>query len=208
MNKIIFIDIAGTGTNPDKCAIYRLGGIVTYDGVEQERFEIRVRPYPNARISEQSLWIGGETRSSLVRYPKEEDALKSFIEILDRHIEVHNPNDKAYLAGFNASGLDIPFLRGLFLRNGNNSFRHYFYVQILDVMTMSALYLMNKRPYMQDFHLETAAKHMGISCPYGESYDSIQNAATSLRIYRKLTEEFGIGKCWETTQTEKVTRNF
>lgn len=208
MDKIIFIDTLTTGMNPDRCAIYRLGGIVTYDGVERERFEVRVRPHAGARIADQSLWISGESRNSLSRYQTEAEALTFFLGIIDRHVNMRNPRDKAYLAGFNAAPMDVPFLRELFIRNGNMRFRDYFHVQVIDLMTLATAALMKERGQMPDFHLETAARFLGVNCPYGPNYDCVTNAKVCLDMYRELNRRFGIGECPDTEPVEDLTQNF
>ena len=208
MNKILFIDTVTTGMNPEKCSIYRIGGIYTEDAVEKERFEFRMRPFRNARISEQSLWITGETRSSLLVYKDEADAFKDFIAFLNRIVDIKNPRDKAYLAGFNTAGLDVPFLREWFRRNKNERFRDYFHVQPMDVMTLSAFALMASRSAMPDFHLETAARFLQIDAPIGEVYNCIENAKVSLDIFRMLQKRFGVAECQDLASVQKITRNF
>ena len=208
MNKIIFIDTLTTGMNPERCSIYRIGGIYTEDGVEKKRFEFRMRPYINARISEQSLWISGENRSSLLVYPDEKDAFKSFINFLNSIVNLKNPKDKVYLAGFNAASFDVPFLREWFRRNGNERFRDYFYVQIIDTMCLATVTLINTRHNMPDFHLETAARFMEVKTAVSNSYDCITNAKTSLEIYRKFEKRCGLGECLDTTISDDITKNF
>lgn len=208
MNKILFIDILTTGMNPEKCSIYRIGGIYTEDAVEKERFEFRMRPFRNARINEQSLWISGESRSSLLVYKDESDAFKDFLAMLGRLVDIKNPHDKIYIAGFNSAAFDVPFLREWFRRNGNERFRDYFHVQTMDVMCLSAFALMPTRQGMPDFHLETAARFLQVKATAGDTYDCITNAKTSLDIFRKLQKRFGVAECLDTSSVVKITKNF
>lgn len=208
MNKIIFIDTLTTGMNPERCSIYRLGGICTENGTETIRFEFRMRPFNNARISEQSLWIAGESRSSLLVYKSEADAFKDFTAFLDTIIDIRNPRDKAYLAGFNAPAFDVPFLKEWFHRNGNERFRDYFYVQSIDTMCLATVTLMNYRSNMPDFHLETAARFMEVTPSVSERYDCILNAKTSLDIYRKFESRCGLGECRNVTPAAHIVKNY
>lgn len=208
MNKIIFIDTMTTGMNAERCGIYRLGGILTEDGVEKSRFEMRVRPFANARISEQSLWICGESRSSLVSYPEEGEALAFLLGILDGFVNVRNPKDKAFLAGFNSSAMDVPFLREFFRRNGNQRFRDYFYVQTIDLMTLSTFALLDRRGAMPQFDLDTAARELGIDIMDDGKYDCLRNARVCLDMYRVLQKRFCLGECLDTTPTEKTEKNY
>jgi DNA polymerase III, epsilon subunit and related 3''-5'' exonucleases len=190
MNKILFIDTVTTGMNPEKCSIYRIGGIYTEDDVEKKRFDIRMRPFENARMSDQSLWICGETRASLLDYPRYEEGFASLLEFLAGVVDIKNPKDKIYLAGFNSSAFDVPFLRETFRRNGNGRFRDYFYVQTLDVMSLSAFALLRVRKQMPDFYLETAARYLGLDVQESEKYDCVAKAKVALDIYRRLKTEF------------------
>ena len=208
MNKILFIDTVTTGMNPEKCSIYRIGGIYTEDAEERQRFEFRMRPFRNARINEQSLWISGESRSSLLVYKDESDAFKDFVAFLDTLVDIRNPRDKMYIAGFNVSGFDIPFLREWFHRNGNERFRDYFHVQAMDVMCLSAFALMPTRQSMPDFHLETAARFLQVKAPAGENYECVENAKVSLDIYRVLQKRFGVAECTNLSEVTSVKKNF
>jgi len=208
MNKILFIDTATTGMNSEKCAIYRLGGIYTEDGIEKSRFEFRMRPFINARINEQSLWISGETRASLQLYQDEKTAFNNFLSYINQLIDLKNPRDKAYIAGFNAANRDVPFIREWFRRNGNERFRDYFYVQVLDLMCISAFGLINIRNTMPDFHLETAARFLQVRATISEKYNSINNAKICLDMYRTLQKRFCIGECVDTRESTEIIKNF
>lgn len=207
MNKIIFIDTLTTGMDPIRCGLYRIAGIVTYDGVEQERFDIRMRPFLSARINEQSLWIGGETRQSISGYPSEKEALESFLSVLKHHVDVKNPNDKAYLAGFNVASNDTHFLREWFRRCGNERFRDYFHVQAFDLMCFAAFMLKDRRHTMDGFHLENVARAFEIETEYDGKCSCLRNAKTCLDLYRSMESGLGLGECTDTRPTEKLYEN-
>lgn len=208
MKKIIFLDTVTTGTHPERCGIYRLGGIYTEDGIERKRFEFRMRPFPNARINDESLYITGETRASLTCYSAEKDVFGQFIKFLDGIIDVRNARNKAYIAGFNVSSMDIPFLKEWFRKNGNEHFRDYFYVQNLDMMNIAAFALVEVRDSMPNFHLETVARFLEIRTRNLAQYDCIKNAKVSLDIYRKLQTQFGLSMCQDTTETKDTCKNY
>jgi len=208
MYKILFIDSVTTGMNPERCAIYRLGGIFTEDGVEKKRFELRMRPYQNARISEQSLWICNETRSSLLYYPSQEDAFKDFIALLNEHVNIHNPKDKLFLGGFNTDRFEYPFLTEWFRRNGNERFRDYFYVQTFDMMGIANFALLHNRRDLPDFYLETIAGEIGVHPVSSQRYDCIANSKTSLDIFRTLSRRWGLDDVRNEDETEETFRNY
>lgn len=205
MYKILFIDTLTTGMNPDKCAIYRIGGIFTVNGREVRRFDLHVRPFDNARISDQCIWISGETRTSVIRYPDQEEAFKTFLSLLDEQVNIHNPKDKIHLGGFNTDRFDYPFIREWFRRNGNEHFRDYFYVQTLDMMSITNFSLLKTRSDMEDFYLETAARELGVR-PAGEDrYDCVANSRTCLEMFHVLSKRFVID---DVSQKDELTETF
>ena len=208
MYKILFIDSVTTGMNPERCAIYRLGGIFTEDGVEKKRFELRMCPYQNARISEQSLWICNETRSTLLYYPSQEDAFKDFLKLLDEQVNIHNPKDKLFLGGFNTDRFEYPFLTEWFRRNGNERFRDYFYVQTFDMMSIANLALLGHRKNLPDFYLETVAEQLGLRPSASERYDCIVNSKISLDMFRLLSRRWGLDDIRDQNKTQELFRNY
>lgn len=211
MNKILFIDTLTTGINPERCAIYRIGGILCEETVtsikEVRRFDLSVRPFEGARIMENSLWVGGVTRSDLIGFPVHQNAFADFYRIIEEHINVKNAKDKLYLCGFNVSSFDEQFLKNWFVRNGNSRFRDCFYVQTIDLMSIAAFAMMNFRSDMPDFHLETAAKALGVYPTKGSSYSCLDNAETCLKMYVALKERLGTGKPDGWAPIERVFTN-
>lgn len=206
MNKILFLNTLTTGMNSQRSGIYAIGGIICEDSAsglkEMERITLHIRPFQGARIFDNSLWIGGITRKDLLGYMPEEEAVAELTEFLNRHVTVQNPRDKIYLAGFNVTSLDMPFLKELMDRCGNPHFRDYFYVQSLDMMSFAALALMGERQGMPDFHLETAAEYLGVDLSEessDEKYNCLRNACACMKIYANLKKRFSIG-------TDKIER--
>jgi len=211
MNKILFIDTLSTGLNPERCAIYRIGGIFceeTPDSLSEKcRFELCVRPWEGARIMDNSLWIGGVTRSKMLYFPDSRTAFNDFFRLVTERVNIRNPKDKIYIAGFNASAFDVPFIKGWYARNDNQHFRDCFYVQTLDLMSLAALALINERDAMNDFHLETAARQLGVEPVKSEKYSCIDNAETCIAMFRALKERLHLGEDRHYEKTEDVFIN-
>lgn len=208
MNKILFIDTVTTGMNVKRCAIYKIGGIFTENGKETERIELNVKPFAGAEIQTGSIAVSGETLYEISRHPSEQDAYQLFIKTLMNHVNPKNPNDKLYLGGFNVAAFDYPFLREWFVRMSNNRFRDYFHVQTIDLLSLSAFYLMNERSNMPDFHLETAASFLGIVPTISKTYSCLNNAKTCLDMYRTLILKMHIGFQPDDAVTENLVKNF
>lgn len=208
MNKILFIDLLTTGMHPERCGICKIGGIFTEDGKEIQRFEFNVRPFRNALIRDESLNAGCIYRSELIYFPEEKEVFASFIELLNKHVDAKNPLDKIYLAGFNAASFDTTFLREWFKRMNCDKFRDYFFVQTIDVMCLAAFALMNERKSMPNFKIDSAARYLGINPRTSRKFSCLDNAETSLEIYRVLKVRFHLGEAGERRKTDNVIKNF
>lgn len=206
MKKILFVDTLATGMNPERCSIYRIGGIYTEDGVEKRRFDFRMQPFHGARMSDQSLWIGGEDRATLARYPANDKAFESFVKMLDSFVELKNPYDKMYIAGFNSSAFDVPFIREWFRRNANERFRDYFHVQTLDLMTIASFIMLDDRKMMPDFKLDTVSEFLGQPVT-GDSYDCVNNAFKVLNIYRSFRTRLGLQEFDDRSESKEIIKN-
>lgn len=190
MNKILFIDTLTTGLNSDRCAIYRLGGIICEENVkslkEIKAFDLLMRPFHGARIIDESLAVGGMTRSRMIYFPDEKKVFEEFMSIISSVIDIRNPKDKLYIVGLHASSFDVPFLKAWFNRNGNTHFRDCFYVQTLDLMSLAAFYLMGQRTAMANFYMDNMAKALNVEVFKDEEHSNISTVRTGIQVYREL----------------------
>lgn len=212
MNKILFIDILTTGTNPQKCGIYAIGGILCEDTISEmkeiKKFEFRMRPFEGARIIDNSLWIGGVTRSNLLYFKKEDEVLSAFTGLLSECVNLSNPEDKVFICGFNTSVFDVPFLKEWYERNGNRRFRDCFHMQSIDLMSLSTYALMSERRAMREFNLTSVARKFGILSKMSETYLCLDNVETCIQLYRKLKEHFKTGAYGEYIRIDKIITNY
>ena len=111
--KLLFFDLETTGTNPARHGIHQISGIVEIDGVEQERFDFKVRPNPKAEILDEALAVGGVTREEIDAYPLMEEVYGKLVALLARYVNKYNKTDKFFLVGYNNASFDNQFLRGL-----------------------------------------------------------------------------------------------
>lgn len=208
MLKILFIDSVTTGMNPDRCAIYRIGGIFTENGEETKRFELRMRPFPGAQIRDRSLDICGESRATLARYPSQEEAFADFISLLNEQVNLNNPKDKIFIGGFNTDRFEYTFLREWFHRNGNERFRDYFFVQTIDLMSLANFAVLQRRSLLPDFTLETAARQIGVHCPGDDRYECITNSRVCLDMFYSVAKRFGVDEFKESPAIKEIFKNF
>lgn len=191
MKKILFVDILTTGTDCMRSAIYKLAAIYceqedSGEVKEIERFNISIRPHERAMIADTALWTGGTTRTEMLSFKPEREALEDFMAFLDRHTNRLDRNDKIYLAGYNSSAFELPFIDALFNRCGYRKMRHYFHLQTLDLMCIAAFCLMDRRKEMKDFHLSSVAQILGAKTTPSEKYSCMSECETDIEVYKAL----------------------
>ena len=108
------------------------------------------------------------------------------LEYFETKIDVHDPKDKFYIAGFNAAAYDAAFLKELFRRCESRQFRNYFQIQVIDLASIAAFVLMDERDSLPDFSLATVASHFGIETQMSGGHDCMATAELSRKLYNAL----------------------
>lgn len=160
--KLFFFDTETTGTDYQKHGIHQLSGIVVIDGIEKERFNIKIVPWNDCEYTDEALKVTGKTLEEIKAYPNtEQEAMVQILEILDKYVKKFNKKDKFYMVGYNVH-FDNQMLRALFIRCFENYFGSYFWSNPIDVMTLASIKLLSHRSYMDNFQLMTVAKTLGL----------------------------------------------
>jgi DNA polymerase-3 subunit epsilon len=157
LEKIMFIDVETTGTDYRKNAMIQLAGIITIDGIEQESFDFKIKPFENKEIVDEALVVTGTTREILNTYEEPIIIFKKLTDILNRYIDKFNREDKFHLVGYNCE-LDDDFLRQFFLDNKDPYFGSWFYFPPIDVCNLIAYKFRKIRYTIPGFKLMVLAK--------------------------------------------------
>ena len=184
--KIFAYDLETTGTNPGQHGIHQIAGIILIDGKEKERFEIKLRPNPKAKIDPEALKACNVTEEQIMAYQPMEDGYQELIGILGKHVNKFDKKDKFFTLGYNNAGFDDNFLRGLFLQNGDVYYGSWFWSHCLDVMILATRQLAIVRPQMVDFKLKTVAAQMGIQVDESKLHDAVYDVELTYEIFKKL----------------------
>lgn len=184
--KILAYDLETTGTNPAQHGIHQIAGIILIDGKEKERFEIKLRPNPKAKIEQEALDVANVTLEQIMEYQSMEDGYQEFIKILSKYVDKFNKTDKLFLLGYNNAGFDDNFLRGLFLQNGDKYFGSRFWADPMDVRVLAIRQLAPVRHQMENFKLKTVARQMGIEVDESKLHDAVYDVELTLEIFKRL----------------------
>ena len=165
-------------------------GSVVIDGDIKEEFNFFVQPNPKAQIEPEALKVCNVTVEQIMAYPLMKDIYNKLIEVLSRHVDKFNKNDKMFLAGYNNSSFDNNFLRGFFLQNGDKYFGSWFWSNSIDVMVLATPYLSHLRETMPDFKQSTVAKFLDIDVNDSLLHDANYDLVLCKEMYKKVCGKF------------------
>lgn len=187
MTKLIYLDTETTGLNPETCAITQLSGVIRVGDSTQE-FDIFMRPHEGAEISQEALETQGRTLEEINAFPDPKEGYQRFVDYLGQHVDKFNKTDKFFLFGFNIQ-FDANIMRAWFKRNGDNYFGSWFWNPPIDVMSIAAMALMDRRPSLPNFKLSTVYKAL-----YPEDTEiTFHNSKDDIKATRRILRDIRIG---------------
>lgn len=187
MLKILYYDLETTGLDERIHGIHQISGMLEIDGEIVERFDYRVRPNPKAKLDPTALSIGHTSAEQVMSYEPMEKVYRHFTATLQRYVDKYDTEDKIYKCGYNSAGFDDRFFRAWFKQNGDNFFGSYFYGEELDVRTLAAQYLINRRRRMPDFKLMSVARELGVEVDESMLHDALYDVSLTRECYRIIT---------------------
>ncbi len=183
--KLVFIDVETTGTDPERNGLTQISGCVQIGDEVMESFDYFVRPYPQDEIEDAALEVTGMDRRQFLpsdhpghlAVPGQEFEDPRFIYarmavMFGKYVGQYNKTDKFQFVGYNAHSFDMPFMRRFWEKNGDRFFGSWFWYPCLDVMLVWAQILQPVRAELSNFKLATVARHYGIKVDDTRLHDS------------------------------------
>lgn len=183
----IFYNTETTGTNHKIHSIIQLSGIIEVNGQVVDTFNFLMAPHPKAQIEEEALKVNGRTEEEIKAFPNFCIVFLKFIDLIRKHIDQYNVDEKAQLIGFNNRAFDDYFLRYLFELAGNNFIGSYFWNDTVDTLVLASEFLHEIRHTMPSFKLKRVAQELGIAIDKSRLHDGLYDAELTREIYRRLT---------------------
>lgn len=182
--KILYFDVETTGTDSTIHNLTQLAGMIEIDGEVVEEFNLDVQPLKFDTISSKALEITGKTVEELRTYPTYPEAYKSFMDIVQKHVNKFDKEDKLYPCGYNVQ-FDIGFLRQFFLDNNDKfygSLMNYKYIDPLGILYyleyLGAIKLSN-------YKLSTVCEHFEIPIDAHDAMSDIRATRELLKLLNK-----------------------
>ena len=212
--KLCFIDVETTGTDPVKNGIVQISGIIR----DREMFNITCHPLPGDEIEDSALEMNHLTHEEIKTYQHPADALNELKVIFRKHCDPYNPKDKMFFYSY-ADDFDIAFMWKWYEENGGNPYDHldefllnevsikydyqylrkwfeklgdkyfgsWFWNPHIDIMALAAQALKYKRPQMPNFKLATVAQALGIEIKEDMLHDARYDVMLAKEVYQKVT---------------------
>ena len=186
--KIVYIDTETTGLDPKVHAVWQIGLIIEIDGVEKERREFLVKPFPGDMVAKEVLEMNGMTmeefRNKMAQAMEGPAVYAEMCGIFAKYVDKYQKTDKFFFAAYNAT-FDDSFLRRLWEKCNDVYYGSWFWWPPLDVAILACEYLLKERHRLVNFKLETVGKHLGINIP-GEAHDAIHDILLTRAIYQRV----------------------
>jgi len=125
-NRVCWLDLETTGTDPNKHDIIEIAMILEKDGVEVARGEWKCKPHPGTFLSQSAAQTTGLTREIIETYPDPQRVCSEVLGFLDKHLVNYEKGCRYILAGYCIS-FDWEFLRTWISREFDNDDRQFWY---------------------------------------------------------------------------------
>ncbi len=182
--KLLYLDTETTGIT-DNSAVVQIAGAVEIDGEVKEWFNIRCKPHKGADISEQALKVIGLTLDELNQEQDPSDGLKEFEEVLTRHIDRYDKNDKLIMVCHNYP-FDFRMLYNFYKRLNNKYLGGLidFKLNVCTLSTIKSLQVAGKLPRLDNNKLETWCEHFGIELE--NAHDALSDIKATRDLFKEI----------------------
>jgi len=191
-NKVLWVDLETTGTNPIRHGIIQLAALVEIGGILEAELNLKMAPLAKHEIEEEALAVNSVTQEEINTYPHQSKQYPEFEALLSRYINRYEKLDKFILAGYNINAFDEPFLRQLFLDNAatrrdrkyGGYFGSWFFWPKRDVQTYLAEHIAEHGLRLPNYQLSTVCEHFNIPIDAHDALSDIQATRTLYRVLR------------------------
>ena len=191
-NKVFWVDLETTGTNPVRHGIIQLAALVEIDGKLEAQLNLKIAPLSKHEIEQDALDINSVTEDEIRTYPHQSTQYPELEALLSQYINRYEKLDKFILAGYNINAFDEPFLRQLFLDNAatrrdrkyGGYFGSWFFWPKRDVQTYLSEHIAEHGLRLPNYQLSTVCEHFGIPIVAHDALSDIQAALTLYRVLR------------------------
>lgn len=181
--KILYFDLETTGVNAYKNGIWQFAFIIEINGITVEMHDFKIKPFATDEIDDEALKIGGITKEDLKHFSDNKEIFDKFKNILDKHIDKYNKNDKLYIGGYNV-GFDIDFLGQWFKKNGDKyGFGVYTNWRKIDPLPILHWLDFLGTIKLENYKLETVCKYSKVKI---DAHDAMSDITATIELIGRI----------------------
>lgn len=182
--KEFWCDLETTGVNPRVHGIWQIAFIIV-DGSDRIESSYTLQNLPADKIDTRALELGGITKEQLSKFKKPRLVFEDIKIELKKFVNPYNKQDKFHFYGYNSS-FDANFLRQFWHKMEDKFYGSWFWTPPIDVMSLAAYHLRERRNSMLDFKLNTVAKTIGIDIDDSKTHDALYDIQITREIMSKI----------------------
>lgn len=184
MRKICWLDLETGGLDPVTTDVTEIAGVIEIDGVVAEEFELLVSPSMAQRVTPEALQVQGKTVEQVMAHPVgQRQAWRQLKEILGRHVDQYDKEDKFVWAGQNPT-FDQAFLKHLWKVQGDKYFHSWFHYAPVDLCTLvRVLQLRGHLAGLANVKLTTVAAALGVDL---QAHRALNDIRATRECFHKL----------------------
>jgi DNA polymerase-3 subunit epsilon len=179
------MDSETTGLDPKRNDIIQLSIIIEIDNEIKHKEKFNIQPFDYTTIEPKALETNKLTIEQIKTFENPKDVYRKIIKIFDTYIDKYDKKDKFIASGYNVR-FDMDFLREFFIKNGDKYFGSYVDYHFLDGMALVFLMRYMGKLNLENYRLETSAKHYGIDI---NAHDSMSDIEATRELILKITQE-------------------
>lgn len=189
--KYLVFDVETTGIDIEASAIIQLAGYIIVNQKIVEKFNLLMRPFFNAKISDEALAISRKTRQEIETFPPANESLNQFASMLRKYVpeaDKKNNSDKLTGIAYNAR-FDFDFLINAFKREKiYPGLLSYLWHPVICAMNLSMEVLKEERARFQNFKLATVCEHFQIHSEEESLHDALYDVDITWKLYQSLSK--------------------
>jgi DNA polymerase-3 subunit epsilon len=182
--KLFFADTETTGLDPKIHEVFQFSFIVEVGGKVVEEADLKMRPSRPEAASPEALKVTNKTLKELATYPTRAETYKQMIEILARHVDRYNKEDKFLWVGQNPS-FDIPFMRAYFRECGDKFFGSWFDPRPADLISLGVALKARGLIDPANFKLGTLCELFQVPL---KAHDALEDVRATRTVFQKMLE--------------------
>lgn len=180
--KTLWFDLRTTGPDPKYHGVLQFAGLIEINGELVDQLTVMMQPHPGAVIDQETIAGHGIKPADIAGFMPSDEGYRKVRAFFDKHVEMYDPKDKMYPAGYNVRG-GLEFLQAMFKRFDKYGIGVYFNWRGVDPLPL--LYLMDfaGRLSLSDYRLPALCSQFGIKA------DGRQDGLVAVRAARDLTRK-------------------